>query len=303
MRIFNDRINFLATEIHFKNEAILMEDFYKNIDLKDKKNIIFCLSAIGDQNSTSNQIKKEEQDKFKKWCLENGFSVIEGIKFGHNNNMDQYLSIPSYCECTLNLNESKLKYSHNICKMNNDNSKAINIIQYNNDDKYNSLEFNKNYIHGGYSEVSTFIDKNQNYTTIFTKASSIQPNIKGEFKIEFDTSKNYKTPFVYIQNLERLLKDIDKLDMKNLQTLRIINFDLPLKNKLQIKNGNNIIFLNKTNEEVLNDIICYISKNYKNLKDVEINLGNGLSFKNGKQIKSWKNTISNKTFKDKSIDL
>ena len=91
--------------------------------------------------------------------------------------------------------------------------------------------------------------------------------------------------------------------MKNLQTLRIINFDLPLKNKLQIKNGNNIIFLNKTNEEVLNDIICYISKNYKNLKDVEINLGNGLSFKNGKQIKSWKNTISNKTFKDKSIDL
>ena len=81
-------------------------------------------------------------------------------------------------------------------------------------------------------------------------------------------------PFIYIQDLERVLKDIDKLGMKNLKTIKISNFDLPLE---ELANPPS----RKTNKEAIIEVVSYISKSYTNLRNVKINLGNSLEFKNG----------------------
>ena len=60
MQLFRDKVNFLATEVHFPGEAELMMEAYKNIKPEDRKNIVFCLSAVGNTEQRHNQFKQEE---------------------------------------------------------------------------------------------------------------------------------------------------------------------------------------------------------------------------------------------------
>ncbi len=308
MRLFKDRVNFLATEIHFPGEAELMKGVYGAIKPEDRKNIVFCLSAVGESDESitpeqyerkhkrrlgkteeekekqlkiiikSNQHKAKEQNEFKKWCLENGFRIIEDIKFGHENNPDQYLPIPGYCECELDGNE--LQYSFRNPTF--DRREMGEVFVMVNIPKYelaecHKLTFGENYAPGGVSEVSTFIEnadsveKTQKAMPIFI-VKNLGPDENGKFGIEFDGFNGRKcSPSVYIQDLERALRDVRSLEMRGLKSIEIIGFDLPLEEKFQSSE--------RRNGEVIKNIIGFISKEY--LKNVTIKIGNELEFKNG----------------------
>lgn len=274
MQLFRDKVNFLATEVHFPGEAELMMEAYKNIKPEDRKNIVFCLSAVGNTEQRHNQFKQEEQDKFKKWCIENGFRVVEGIKFGHQNDRDQYLPIPSYCECRLS--DNTLQYTTTTVPLPT-NPIKIEISQQGGQE-CNTLEFYKNYIPGGGSEVSRLIDpETEKASLIFGQTRNLKPNANGEFNVIFDSFKDRGgcPPFIYIQDLERTLKDIDKLGRNELKTINISNFDLPLEGQINPPSR-------KTNKDSIVEVVSYISKNYANLRDVKISINNELEFVNGR---------------------
>ena len=308
MQLFKDRVNFLATEIYFPGEAELIKGVYGAIKPEDRKNIVFCLSAIGESDESitpdkyeekrkrglgrtdeeksrqlkaiikHNQIKAKEQEEFKKWCEENGFGVIEGVKFGHRNNPDQYLPIPGYCECELDGDD--LRYSFRSPTFDEremgEAFVMVNIPKYDVAECH-KLTFGKNYVPGGASEVSSFIgitdtvEKTQKAMPIFT-VKNLGADENGKCKIKCDSFNSRKcSPFVYIQDLERALRDVRSLEMRGLKSIEIIGFDLLLEEKFQSSK--------RTNGEVIKDIIGFISKEY--LKNVTIKIGNELEFKNG----------------------
>lgn len=325
MKLIKGGINFLATEIHFPGEAELMIEAYKNIKPEDRRNIVFCLSAVGCSNEKEvdeyikkqpnndeerleklrnnlmndakpNDIKRRGQERFKNWCIENGFTVIEGLKFGHHNNPDQHSPVPCYCKCTLNGDILEYDTDKMIKPLPTDFARVE--IPQQGEQQFDTIEFGKNYEGGGGSEVSTYVmGRNKNgrplkYATIFSQIGNLQPK-NNEIDIKFISFKefgNHPYPsYVYIQDLERVLKDIDKLLPNSPKTIKISGFDLPLEAKADSgyrwnKERTEIIFDSgkerKTIKEAIIETVTYISKNYPKLRDVKIDLGNGLEFKN-----------------------
>ena len=312
MRLFKDRVNFLATEIHFSGETELMKNIYSSIKPEDRKNIVFCMSAVGIHRKEitpdeyeaesgrklgedkqrqleaiirSNDIKENEQSEFKKWCEENGFKVVEGVEFGHNNNpgnnnvQGQYLPIPVYCECKLI--GDRLQYSFNSPFKPNENAEEcfadVNISKKEVKECHELSFYHKvngdfygNYIPGGATEVSKFVE-NGNIMPIFA-VKNLKPDENGVFNIKF-IDRQGCPQFIYIKDLERALRDIRSLNMEGLKEIKIDGFDLEFGGKNR-----------EVMKKAIKDIVSYISREY--LKDITINIGNTLEFNNGKSIEN-----------------
>lgn len=343
MMLFDDKVNFLLTEIHFRDEANLMKEFYGKIPLEKRKNIVFCMSAVGGtsieecdkylkekltdfekeiissilkrevkiewidseqhfvvktkghENFTlskesgnkikdisgkirHNQQKQEEQDKFKNWCLENGFNVIEGINFGHRNNQDQYQPIPCFCQCKLEGEKISYTLSNNPLRPTCPIEELISEKIKEASEPIHYLRFGENYIGGGGSEVSMFLESNGNKTSIFEQKGRFQPDDDGTFSIYFYGIKNIggAPEYNYIVDLERLLKDIDKLKMEGLKTLKIVDFNLPLDEEIKLDNDQKA-----KPRKILKDILFFMKENYPTFKEgVEIEI-------NGKSLEEF----------------
>lgn len=366
--LFDDKVNFLLTEIHFRDEANLMKEFYGKIPLEKRKNIVFCMSAVGGTSIEEcdkylekkltdsekeiissilkrevkiewidseqhfvvkakghedftlskesgnkieeisskirhNQQKQEEQDKFKNWCLENGFNVIEGINFGHRNNQDQYQPIPCFCQCKLEGEKISytlgdkpliptLKIEEFMFKPTEEISESVHYLKFCGSSSGDEAErLRPNYIGGGGSEVSMFLESNGNKTSIFEQKGRLQPDKDGTFNIYFYgiESRGGAPEYNYIVDLERLLKDIDKLKMKGLKTLKIVGFNLPLDEKIKLDNGEKA-----KPRKILEDILFFMKENYPTFKEgVEIEI-NGKSLEEF-IIKSEQLVLSKKT--------
>lgn len=292
MMLFDDKVNFLLTEIHFRDEANLMKEFYGKIPLEKRKNIVFCMSAVGGTSIEEcdnkikdisgkirhNQQKQEEQDKFKNWCLENGFNVIEGINFGHRNNQDQYQPIPCFCQCKLEGEKISYTLSNNPLRPTCPIEELISEKIKEASEPIHYLRFGENYIGGGGSEVSMFLESNGNKTSIFEQKGRFQPDDDGTFSIYFYGIKNIggAPEYNYIVDLERLLKDIDKLKMEGLKTLKIVGFNLPLDEEIKLDNGEKA-----KPRKILKDILFFMKENYPTFKEgVEIEI-------NGKSLEEF----------------
>lgn len=353
--LFDDEVNFLLTEIHFRDEANLMKEFYGKIPLEKRKNIVFCISAVGGTNieecdkylkekltdfekeiisgilkrevkiewidseqyfvvktkghedftlskesgnkiqDISNKIrhnlkKQKEQEEFKKWCLEKGFNVIEGINFGHRNNQDQYQPIPCFCQCKLEgekisytLSDKPLiptlKIEELMSKPTEEISEPVHYLKFYGSSSGDEAErLRHNYIGGGGSEVSMFLESNRNKTSIFEQKGRLQPDKDGTFSIYFYGIENIggAPEYNYIVDLERLLKDIDKLKMEGLKTLKIVGFNLPLDEEIKLDNDQKA-----KPRKILKDILFFMKENYPTFKEgVEIEI-------NGKSLEEF----------------
>ena len=225
-----------------------------------------------------NQQKQEEQDKFKNWCLENDFNVIEGINFGHRNNQDQYQPIPCFCQCKLEGEKISYTLSNNPLRPTCPIEELISEKIKEASEPIHYLRFEENYIGGGGSEVSMFLESNGNKTSIFEQKGRLQPDNDGTFSIYFYGIKNIGgTPeYNYIVDLERLLKDIDKLKMEGLKTLKIVDFNLPLDEEIKLDNDQKA-----KPRKILKDILFFMKENYPTFKEgVEIEI-------NGKSLEEF----------------
>lgn len=206
-RLITGQVSFLATEIRFDGELELMKQLYKDID---RNSVVFCLSAVGDISiGQQNQNKLIEQAKFKKWCKEQGFRVIEGLKFGHNNKDDQYAPIPTYCKCVLDRG-SLIVDSEGCIPTTPPTDMFVDIPL--------TLSTEQKYIPNGSADIAMFGSNGYN----------LKPNERGVLQIEFkDYDEKTEMPYsVYVQNLERCLKDIAKLNIGGVREIEIKNFTL-----------------------------------------------------------------------------